>query len=475
MSDDNDVDVVVIGSGAAGLCAALMAHENGARAILVAEAEDVVGGSSRLSGGVVMGSGSRLQKAAGIEDQPDDLLHDYMQLNQWDVHYGAVSTFTRRSGETVDWLADHGVRFFDRLVFGGDERLPRSHCVDGAGQAVIDVLHSRCRDRGIDIALRRRVDRLIIEGGRVVGAQVGDDRITAGAVVIASGGFGANPDLLASRFPSAWHKGFTWYIGSDGARGDALGFAEQAGAQVVGHNRGLRTLTPAFGRLNEAFLPGWTMLLDPSGRRFADETAPYGILDGLVAAHGNAGFVLFDDAALRPPAELAERYRDSYKQVWPNHPPFRSRNYNADIVDEMVGKGRIASSDTFAGLAERIGVDPDVLVGEVERYNSHAEAGEDRDFGKSGKFLMRIGTPPFFAAAVRPATVNLTGCGLRIDGRGRVLDERGSEIAGLFAAGECTGGVLGTRYMGSGNGMANALTMGRVAGESAARNLNVRA
>jgi succinate dehydrogenase/fumarate reductase flavoprotein subunit len=160
-----DVDVLVIGSGAAGLCAALTAHEKGACAILVAEAEDVVGGSSRLSGGVVMGSGTRLQKAAGIDDHPDDLMHDYMQLNQWDVHHGAVATFTRRCGETVDWLADLGVPFFDRLIFGGDERLPRSHCVDGGGQVVINVLHSRCRNLGIDVALRRRVDRLLVEGG----------------------------------------------------------------------------------------------------------------------------------------------------------------------------------------------------------------------------------------------------------------------------------------------------------------------
>lgn len=467
----SDVEILVIGSGAAGLCAALAAHEAGARAILVAEAENVVGGSSRLSGGVVMGSRSRLQRAAGINDHPDDLMHDYLQLNQWDVHHGAVATFTRRCGETVDWLADLGVPFFDRLIFGGDERLPRSHCVDGGGQAVINVLHARCRGLGIDVALRRRVDRLLVADGRVVGAEVAGDRITAGAVVVATGGFGANPQLLARYFPSAWHEGYTWYIGSDGARGDALAFAEQVGARVVGHGRGLRTLTPGFGRLNEAFLPGWAVLLDPEGRRFADETAPYGILDGLVGAHGNAGFVLFDDAALRPPAELADRYRDSYKQVWPNHPPFRSRNYNADIVDEMAGRRKIAVAASLEGLAGLIGVDPAVLTGEIARYNEHVAAGADGDFGKPGKFLLPVATAPFYAAAVRPATVNLTGCGLRIDGRARVLDVRGAVLPGLYAGGECAGGVLGTRYLGSGNGMASALTMGRVAGESAALSL----
>jgi succinate dehydrogenase/fumarate reductase flavoprotein subunit len=360
------------------------------------------------------------------------------------------------------------VPFFDRLIFGGDERLPRSHCVDGAGQAVIDVLARECRSRGIDIALRRRVDRLVVRDGAVVGASVGEDEVTARAVVVATGGFGAAVDKLAEYYPSAVHEGFTWYIGADGSLGDALGFADQVGARLVGLDRGLRTLTPAFGRLNEALLPGWTVLLDPAGRRFCDETAPYGILDGLVRNHGNAGFIVFDDAAMRPPAELADRYRDAYKQVWPNHPPFRSRNYNADIVDDMRSKGRIAVSDTLEGLAGQMGVDPSVLVGEIGRYNELCAAGDDRDYGKSAKYLLPLSTPPFYAAAVRPATVNLTGCGLRIDGAARVLDQLGSEIPGLYAGGECTGGVLGTRYMGSGNGMANALTMGRVAGESAA-------
>lgn len=468
VNDETDVDLLVIGSGVAGLVAAMSAVEAGCGRILIAESEGVVGGSSRLSGGVVMGSGSSVQRDAGITDGPDDLFRDYMQLNQWDVQPGIVGRFTRSTGETIDWLIGHGVRFFDRLIYGGDESKPRSHCADGGGQAIVDALHRAAKAAGVDIALGRRVDHLLVRDGRVAGAAVGGDEITARAVVVASGGFGANAELVAEHFPSAWHEGWTWYIGAEGSRGDAFTFADQVGAQIVGTDRGLRTLSPNFARLNEALLPGWTVLVDEAGRRFCDETAPYGILDGLVRARGNRAFVLFDDAALRPPSEFADRYRDAYKQVWPNHPPFRPKNYHAHIVDEMAAKGKVHTASSLVDLGALMKVNEATLAAEIARYNSHAEAGDDRDFGKAGRFVLPLATPPFYAAEVRPTTVNVTACGLRIDSDARVLDEGAEAVAGLYAAGECTGGVIGTRYMGSGNGLASASTVGRIAGRSAA-------
>ena len=120
MSSDRDVDVLVMGSGAAGLSAALAARESGADSVLVAEAEGIVGGSSRLSGGLTMGAGTRYQKALGIEDDADSLFHDYMQLNQWKVEAAVVRRLCERAGPTVEWLGDLGVEYYDQLVYGGD-------------------------------------------------------------------------------------------------------------------------------------------------------------------------------------------------------------------------------------------------------------------------------------------------------------------------------------------------------------------
>lgn len=470
MNRRRDFDVIVIGSGVAGLAAAVSAREYGAEEVLVVEGETVVGGSSRLSGGVVMGSGSELQRKAGIDDDPENLVHEYTALNGWDVNTGPVRRWALRTGETIDWLAGHGVPFFDRLIFGGDERQARSHCVDGGGQALVDALYSACRDVGVEFALGRRVERLLTDGqGQVTGVASDGEELTSAAVVVAAGGFGANPERLREHFPSAWVDGWSWYIGAESSRGDAFCFAEQVEAQVTGHDRGLRTLDPNLARLNEAFLPGWAVVVGPDGRRFADETAPYGLMDSLFRAHGDRAFVVFDDAALRPPADMADQYRDAYKQVWPNHPPFRTKNYNADIIDAHLAGGgdKVRRSDSIVGLEGALGLPEGSLVGELARYNDMAARGEDDDFGKAGKFLLPLRTPPYYAVEVRPLTVNVTACGLRIDGHARVLHKDGFAVPGLFAAGECTGGIIKT-YIGSGNSLANACGFGRIAGEEAA-------
>ncbi|MEY4231431.1 MAG: hypothetical protein RLZZ362_2280, partial [Actinomycetota bacterium] len=141
------VDVVVIGSGIAGLTAANTAVEAGARRIVVAEAEGVVGGSSRLSGGIVMAAGSRLQRDAGIVDDGEALFHDYMSLNQWRLDAKVVRRFAHESGPALDWLVDIGVQFHPQLIFGGDERVPRCARSVERGQGIIDALHRTCRER----------------------------------------------------------------------------------------------------------------------------------------------------------------------------------------------------------------------------------------------------------------------------------------------------------------------------------------
>ncbi len=472
MDAERDVDVLVVGSGAAGLSAALSARENGAERVLIAEAEGIVGGSSRLSGGLTMGAGTRYQRALGIEDDAESLFHDYMQLNQWKVESAVVQRLAEYCGPTVEWLGDLGVEYYDQLVFGGDERLPRVHCPIGRGQAVVDVLTRQCREAGVDIALGRRVDRLLVEDGAVVGVGVGDDTITAHSVVIASGGFGNAPAKLAEFFPLAAATEWTWYIGADGSRGDHLDLGAQVGAQFAGYNRGLRLLHANFDKMYEAYLPGWLMLVNRAGRRFCDETAPYGIMDGLIQEQGDVAFAVFDQAELdvATAAGVAQ-----YKQKIPGSTKKQSPHWNTDVVEAMVAEGHVRRADSLAELAAAFGLPPATLEATVERHNAFADAGEDGDYLKDAKFLNRIETAPFYGAEIRPATVCFTACGLRIDRDARVLGESGAVIPGLFAAGEAAGGVVGPRYVGSGNSYANCVTFGRIAGESAAARTGVAA
>ena len=466
MHDQRDVDVLVVGSGATGLAAALAARENGADSVVIAESERVVGGSSRLSGGLMMGAGTRYQRAAGIDDDADSLFHDYMQLNQWKVEPAVVRRLAELSGPAVEWLGDLGVQFYDQLVFGGDERVPRVHCPVGRGQAVVDVLARHCRSAGVEIALGLRVDRLLTDGGAVTGAGAGEDTLTAGAVIVAAGGFGNSPEKLARYFPSAASTGWAWYIGADGSRGDHIDLGAQVGAQLTGYDRGLRLLHADFARIYEAYLPGWLVLVDREGRRFCDETAPYGIMDGLVQDRGDVAFAVFDQAAID---EATAAGVARYKQRVPGSTKKQSPHWNADIVASMVGAGKVRRADSVAELAGALGLPPGRLEVTVERYNAAAAAGEDFDYLKDAVFLQPISTSPFYAAEIRPATVCFTACGLRVDRDASVIGESGWPIPRLFAAGESAGGVLGPCYVGSGNSYANCVTFGRVAGAAAAR------
>lgn len=459
-----DFDVIVVGSGAAGLSAGLAAAEDGA-SVLVAESEGIVGGSSRLSGGLMMGAGTRYQRALGIEDSPEALFHDYMTLNQWKVESAVVERLTQRAGAAVEWLGDHGVEFYEQMVYGGDETVPRVHCPIGRGQAVVDVLYARCREAGVEFALGQRIDRLVVVDGAVHGVAVGDDEITAGAVVVASGGFGANDEKRAELFPSVFDTGWSYYIGADGAQGDALDFTRDVDAQVTGFDRGLRLLHTDFDTMYEAYIPGWLVLVNREGRRFCNETAPYGIMDGLLAEQGDVAFAILDHRRLVEATELGVA---RYKQSIPGSTKRQSPHWNLDVFELMIKEGKVHVADTLEELAAKIDVPVDSLAATVDRVNHLAELGEDIDYLKDPTFLEPIAEGPFYGVEVRPATCCFTACGLRIDRDANVLDSAGRAIPGLFAAGEVTGGVIGPRYVGSGNSYGNCVTMGRVAGQSAA-------
>ena len=350
---------------------------------------------------------------------------------------------------------------------GGGERVPRSHVPDGQGQHIIDVLHRQCRERGIEVALGTRVDRLLLDGETVAGVAAGDDELSAGAVVLAMGGFGANWSLIEELLPTfARNAGDRYfYIGPEGSRGDALALGEQVDASVVGHDTCVPLLTPRIDTRDfDAYLPAWILLVGPDGRRLCDETAPYGVTYGIVNDAGGRSFGLFDGQTR---ADNATPALQTFKPEYPTGSPMPPHVWAPDFVDGLVAAGTIVETGTLEELAGVLGLPADVLTGTVARYNESVALGEDRDFRKPAKFLRSIEKPPFYGVEIRPSTLGVTTCGLEIDADAHVLDRRSSPIAGLFAAGECTGGVLGTRYVGSGNAIGNSVVFGRTAGRSA--------
>jgi fumarate reductase flavoprotein subunit len=457
-----DYDVIIVGGGGAGLAAAWAALETGAR-VLIVEAGDRLGGSTNLSGGHIYAAGTSVQRAAGVEgDTPEAAFHYYMTLNQFRLEPAVARRLCEAAPGVIEWLISMGIEFRpEALHVGGVDGIRREHVPTGNGAAIVAALEGAISGKA-DVALRTRVRDLLIEDGRVAGIRSGGEAVRAHAVVITTGGFGANPELLARHYPdAAVHGDATWYIGAQHSQGDHLELGAAAGAEVTGHNRGLVLATPAFRKELEVYLPSWLVYVNREGRRFVDETIEYNIMSGVLCEQtGAEAFAIFDEAArasARPdPATMEGVKTGIVTTCW-----------TPDTLAGFVRDRKLMSAPTLEALARQAGIRWPALETTIETYNADCEAGVDSRFGKVCDDFKPIATGPFYAARMRGAIVCFTSMGLRIDEEARVRNKADRPIAGLFAAGESAGGVLGDRIFGGGSSMANVLAYGRIAGRNA--------
>jgi len=452
-----DYDVIVIGGGGAGLAAAASAAQSNARVLLV-EAAGQLGGSTRLAGGSFMAAGTPTQAQAGYPDDTADAFFDYyLTFNRWDVEPAIARRFCDRALPTMTWLTELGVVFpVEGLYRAGLEPAPRSHRPTGGGAAIVEALSRAARALDVDIALGRRVERLSTSAdGLVRCTDSTGEPVTATSVVLTTGGFGHDRELVRQHIPDAAFGGDeVWSPAADTCVGDGLRFAAQLGASTTGRNRGDLLLSSGLVRDIEPYPPGWLVFVDGQGRRYVNELAPYTVITPLTIAHGGAGWVLFDDVACR-----AARPRPD--SAW------GAGTWTTETLLDGVAKGVVRTASDLGELAKLIDVQPSVLRATVERYNADCESGVDTEFFKDPQAMRPIATPPFYAVELRPRVVAVTGYGLRIDPDARVLDPDGHPIPGVFAAGEVTGNVIGPQYLGGGNAIGSALIFGRIAGQSA--------
>src|SRR5258706_5451878 len=326
-----DFDVIVVGAGGAGLAAATVAADNGARVLLV-DAGDKAGGSTALSGGVFYAAGTSLQKAAGIDDNPEDQFRYYMNINQHKLEASLVRRLCHDAAPTFEWLVSLGVKFpLSNLYCSGVDGVRRGHRAEGHGAEIAAALEGSLSGKTVDVALATRVRKLLVEEGRVVGIDVAGDAVTANAVVLATGGFGNNPRLLAELYPSAASQGeLAWYIGSPHSRGDGLEMARSIGADISVPDRGLLLLTPGFVKELEPYLPPWLVHVNHEGRRFIDESTEDSVLAEVVFNQTSREcFAVFDEAA-----------RASSKSQ-------PAGNWPADRLAHFVGTKQLAKAETI--------------------------------------------------------------------------------------------------------------------------------
>lgn len=462
-----DFDVIVVGGGGAGLCAAMEAQAAGA-SVMVLEADKQVGGATLQSGGVFYAAGTSVQKARGIEDSPDAMFEYVMNLNQWEINPAILRILCDRGPETIDWLIGLGAEFPPEwLMCSGVESVPRGHPSRGGPGSVGETIVRAFEACHIETAVATRVDSLLVEAGRVTGIRAAGAELRAGAVIVTTGGFGNSPEMLARYWPSMAYHGDRVYAVHWHAPfilGDGLKMGEAIGAHIVGFDSGLPLpASGAAGRVVEPFLPPWIILVNREGRRFMDETVNYSVSGYILNSQTDRrAFAIFDEPTLAT-ASADTAYSDPY------HSELASTTWDQQTIRQRIRQGEVVAADSIEALAAKIGVDPISLGVTVDNYNADCERGMDGEFFKQAPRLFPIRQAPFYAIEVRASVIGWTGCGLEIDARCRVLDQHQRRIPGLYAAGEVLGAVQGKRYAGGGLSIANAVILGRLAGQAAAR------
>ena len=437
---NKDIDVIVVGAGAAGLSAALSAAECGAKVLLLEKA-DYIGGDSLISGGYMNVPGSDAQKKKGIVDSPDLFYEQMMQSGQGYNSAELARVLADNALDTSRWLIEHGVHFDGEVyqIYGsGYQRSLRASAPQGKGY--IEALSDACLAHGVEIRTSCAVKTLLKDEqtGRVVGVTCFFDDVSEPlrlfakrGVVLAAGGFGANAQMLSRWAPEV--RAFPTDTGK-GSTGEVLQEAMRVGAQVT--NLDIVECIPEGASSHDQSVRLYVVLegllfVNKKGERFVDEAVGRDALAKALLKEGPENcFTLVDSH------NVARLDRLQQKNLY--------RAYFA---------GQAWKADSLKALAAKLGIDYQNLK------KSLAQLPEKR----------RLLKPPFWAMRMH-LWVHYTLGGVVINSNAQCLDTNGQPISGLYAAGQITGNVHGANRLG-GNGLTDALVFGRIAGRECAKSL----
>jgi fumarate reductase flavoprotein subunit len=449
---ETTIPVLIIGGGAAGLCAALAAHEAGVE-LAVLERDPLPRGSTALSAGLIPAAATRFQLALGITDRPELFADDINQKSHHQADAEIVDLVAAQSGSTVEWLADrYGLPFsvVSDFDYPGHAARRMHGLPSRSGAELIDRLRVAVEQAGVPLLTDATVTALFSDGDhRVRGVEVTRpdgtlDLIGCDVLILACNGYGGNPALVARHIPEM--RG-ALYFGHPGNRGDAVLWGEALGARLrhMSGYQGHGSVAHPHG-----ILISWAAIMEggfqvnANGLRFSNESLGYSEQAAAVIAEPDA--VAFDifDARI---AAIARQFED-----------FRQAEAGGAVVE----------ADSIEALATRLKLSEVVLKAsfdEVEQLKRHG--GSDR-FGRHFAGVPPL-APPFRAVRVTGALFHTQG-GLAVDRSARVLDGAGVAMPNLFAAGGAAAGVSGSQASGylSGNGLLTATVLGRVAGTAAA-------
>lgn len=443
---DHSYDVIVVGSGAAGLSAAVSAAENGARRVLVLEKETTLGGHTMVSTGYVCALSRKNVSQKDYEASAHTMLEGMRRLAGGRGNDLLQRKLVYESADIIEWLASMGLRWEDNVFQTLAGLAPRSYISSAvrAGYDYITTLNKQARALGVKVRFSTRATQLKIgPDNRIVGLVAQSDSGTvefeAPTVVLATGGYGGNVAMrsryvpwLDASYPTTANPYFT---GTDCATGDGIEMGVQLGAALV--DMDCIMVIPFWGgRLTDYV--GADIYVDAQGRRFVNEGSSWSEISTAIRKLPNEQCWVITD----------------------------SQSIQGASRSSKIMNGIVSVANTVEEMAAGMGVDKNTLRQTLERYNSFARKGIDEDFGKN-MFTQEINKPPYFYGKERLYVHYCCG-GLKIDEHARVLNAQGMPIRGLYAAGETTGGVHGKDRLG-GCSITDCFVFGREAGKTGAR------
>ena len=487
-----DADVVVVGAGGAGMTAAITAAAEG-KSVVILESQSMVGGNSvRATGGMNAGKTvyqdeNEFGESAGVEKTLKTAAEKYadnetitalaktvseqwaayqanptgyfdsVELMELDTMIGGkgindpelVETLCANSADAIDWLDEHGITLHNVASFGGAsvKRIHRPVDADGktisVGSYMIPLLQENCEKAGVQILLNTTANEILTDangaavGVKATGASGETVTVNAKAVVLTTGGFGANLDMVTEYKPEL--KGFMT-TNAAGAQGQGIEMATAIGAGTVDMDQiqihpTVEANTAAL--ITEGLRGDGAVLINAEGKRFIDEVGTRDVVSAAeIAQTGSYSWLVVDQAMVDA----------------------------SSVIQGYIKKGYTVTGETYEELGKAMGVDEAAFAETMNTWNGYVDAKNDPDFGRTS-FANKLDTAPYYAIKVT-AGVHHTMGGLTINTNTEVLKEDGSVIPGLFAAGEVTGGVHGANRLG-GNAVADFTVFGRIAGKAA--------
>ena len=457
--------LVVIGAGGGGLTAACRAAEKGVKPVLVLEKRPYHGGNSGMAGGWIFGVESDILKAGGSTKTCEQVFNEAMNYHHYErIDMELLWHLIKRSAFTMEWMTGLGAEY---KPDGPDCHMPAKLDRDfGYFRTYIDMIRDRLVELGGEIRVNAAVTKIVAKDGAVRAVEYEDTAsgetvtVDCDAVVLSTGGFCGNDELLQKYFPEQYEPGkyLTDAIPMDG---DGIALAEGAGAKLNDYCTLLKEPNYSFMRRNSVpnRISGiqFSVWVNRDGRRYCAEDGPpgNGLTNILVRQPGKVGYALFDSRMID---DIVTGRRDF---------PMAAMIDRTMVRDYLTGESKqwVCVSDDLDEIARWIGAEPETLAATVAEYNAACDKGEDERFGKRAENLLPLREGPYYAVKFCPLLIDTFGP-VVTDREMRVLGKDDKPIRGMYASGVITAGWQGRDYYLRGAALGLTLTTGLLAGET---------